>query len=46
MLRLGDWIASHVRVCLSQQMKGWLILHELSCERRLVVGVMMRLSFY
>ena len=45
MLRLGDWVDSHVRVRLSQQLVGWLILHKLSCERGLVVRVMMWLSF-
>ena len=45
MLRLGHWVGSHVRVRLSQQMIGWLILHELPCERGFVVGKVMWLSF-
>ena len=42
---LGQWVGRQVRVRLSQQVIGWLMLHELPCERGIVVGVVMRLRF-
>jgi hypothetical protein len=44
-LGLGQWVGRQVRVRLGQQVIGWLMLHELPCERGIVVGVVMRLRF-
>lgn len=40
---LGCWVGRQVRVRMSQQVVGWLRLHEVPCERGIVVGVVMRL---